>query len=89
MGPETGCLTPWGDRRAPLRAWCQEALHTGVSPKCPIHAAAEAGQLFDSEGLCQLQRAVPGLQKRSRTNSSQPVRAEKHKHKELRVVFTE
>ncbi|KAB0363387.1 hypothetical protein FD754_007543 [Muntiacus muntjak] len=29
----------------PYRAWCQEALHTDVS-KCPIHAAAEAGQLL-------------------------------------------
>ncbi|KAM5293047.1 protein ANKUB1 [Ctenodactylus gundi] len=29
----------------PYRAWCQEALHADVS-KCPIHAAAEAGQLL-------------------------------------------
>ncbi|GAB1287543.1 Protein ANKUB1 [Apodemus speciosus] len=29
----------------PYRAWCHEALHTDVS-NCPIHAAAEAGQLF-------------------------------------------
>ncbi|KAL1778056.1 ANKUB1 [Sigmodon hispidus] len=29
----------------PYRAWCHEALHTDVS-NCPIHAAAEAGQLL-------------------------------------------
>ncbi|XP_037006300.2 protein ANKUB1 [Artibeus jamaicensis] len=29
----------------PYRAWCHEALHADVS-KCPIHAAAEAGQLL-------------------------------------------
>ncbi|XP_004638034.1 protein ANKUB1 [Octodon degus] len=29
----------------PYRAWCHEALHADVT-KCPIHAAAEAGQLL-------------------------------------------
>ncbi|XP_019486253.1 PREDICTED: protein ANKUB1 isoform X1 [Hipposideros armiger] len=29
----------------PCRAWCHDALHADVS-KCPIHAAAEAGQLL-------------------------------------------
>ncbi|KAI5929049.1 protein ANKUB1 [Manis javanica] len=29
----------------PCRVWCHEALHADVS-KCPIHAAAEAGQLL-------------------------------------------
>ncbi|XP_054984192.1 protein ANKUB1 [Sorex araneus] len=29
----------------PYREWCQDALHADVS-KCPVHAAAEAGQLL-------------------------------------------
>ncbi|XP_006895626.1 PREDICTED: protein ANKUB1 [Elephantulus edwardii] len=29
----------------PYRAWCHEALHADVS-KCPVHAAAESGQLL-------------------------------------------
>ncbi|XP_049641476.1 protein ANKUB1 [Suncus etruscus] len=43
----------------PYRVWCQEALHPDVS-KCPVHAAAEAGQLLILRAF--VRRSVLALQ---------------------------
>ena len=63
----------------PYRAWCQEALHTDVS-KCPIHAAAEAGQLLILKAFVNC--SVLCLDCKNAAGQTPLAIACKHKHKD-------
>ncbi|KAI4548002.1 hypothetical protein MG293_000332 [Ovis ammon polii] len=63
----------------PYRAWCQEALHTDVS-KCPIHAAAEAGQLLILKAFVNC--SVLCLDCKNAAGQTPLTIACKHKHKD-------
>ena len=63
----------------PYRAWCQEALHTDVS-KCPIHAAAEAGQLLILKAFVNC--TVLCLDCKNAAGQTPLTIACKHKHKD-------
>ncbi|KAF5914588.1 hypothetical protein HPG69_007974 [Diceros bicornis minor] len=63
----------------PYRVWCQEALHADVS-KCPIHAAAEAGQLLILKAFVNC--SVLCLECRNAAGQTPLTVAFKHKHKD-------
>ncbi|XP_016077079.1 PREDICTED: protein ANKUB1 [Miniopterus natalensis] len=63
----------------PYRAWCQEALHADVS-KCPVHAAAEAGQLLILKAF--VNSSVLCLECRDAAGQTPLAIAFKHKHKD-------
>ena len=63
----------------PYRAWCHEALHADVS-KCPIHAAAEAGQLLILKAFVNC--SVLCLECRNAAGQAPLAIALKHKHKD-------
>ncbi|XP_054441261.1 protein ANKUB1 [Pteronotus mesoamericanus] len=63
----------------PYRAWCHEALHADVS-KCPIHAAAEAGQLLILKAFVNC--SVLCLECRNAAGQAPLTIALKHKHKD-------
>ncbi|XP_036917732.1 protein ANKUB1 isoform X1 [Sturnira hondurensis] len=63
----------------PHRAWCHEALHADVS-KCPIHAAAEAGQLLILKAFVNC--SVLCLECRNAAGQAPLAIALKHKHKD-------
>lgn len=63
----------------PYRAWCHEALHADVS-KCPIHVAAEAGQLLILKTFVHC--SVLCLECRSPAGQTPLAIACKHRHKD-------
>ncbi|XP_003476819.2 protein ANKUB1 [Cavia porcellus] len=63
----------------PYRAWCHEALHTDVS-KCPVHAAAEAGQLLILKAFVHC--SVLCLECKNAAGQTPLTIAFKHKHKD-------
>ncbi|XP_036207893.1 protein ANKUB1 [Myotis myotis] len=63
----------------PYRAWCHEALHADVS-KCPIHAAAEAGQLLILKAFVNY--SVLCLECKNAVGQTPLTIASKHKHKD-------
>uniref|UniRef100_A0A8D1ZUS0 Ankyrin repeat and ubiquitin domain containing 1 n=1 Tax=Sus scrofa TaxID=9823 RepID=A0A8D1ZUS0_PIG len=63
----------------PYRAWCQEALHADVS-KCPIHAAAETGQLLILKAFVNC--SVLCLECKNAAGQTPLNIAFKHKHKD-------
>uniref|UniRef100_A0A5F8MPK3 Ankyrin repeat and ubiquitin domain containing 1 n=1 Tax=Mus musculus TaxID=10090 RepID=A0A5F8MPK3_MOUSE len=63
----------------PYRAWCHEALHTDVS-NCPIHAAAEAGQLLILKAFVNC--SVLCLECKNAAGQSPLAIASKHQHKD-------
>ncbi|XP_013374135.1 PREDICTED: protein ANKUB1 isoform X2 [Chinchilla lanigera] len=63
----------------PYRAWCHEALHADVS-KCPIHAAAEAGQLLILKTFVNC--SVLCLECRNAAGQTPLTIASKHKHRD-------
>ncbi|XP_015427452.1 PREDICTED: protein ANKUB1 isoform X2 [Myotis davidii] len=63
----------------PYRAWCHEALHADVS-KCPIHAAAEAGQLLILKAFVNY--SVMCLECKNAVGQTPLTIASKHKHKD-------
>nr|XP_036300714.1 protein ANKUB1 [Pipistrellus kuhlii]KAF6381188.1 ankyrin repeat and ubiquitin domain containing 1 [Pipistrellus kuhlii] len=63
----------------PYRAWCHEALHADVS-KCPIHAAAEAGQLLILKAFVNY--SVLCLECKTAAGQIPLTIASKHKHKD-------
>ncbi|XP_029795925.1 protein ANKUB1 [Suricata suricatta] len=63
----------------PYRAWCHEALHADVS-KCPIHAAAEAGQLLILKAFVNC--SVLCLECKNAAGQIPLTIAFKHKHKD-------
>ncbi|XP_012638299.2 protein ANKUB1 [Microcebus murinus] len=63
----------------PYRAWCHEALHADVS-KCPIHAAAEAGQLLILKAFVNC--SVLCLECKNAAGQTPLNIAFKHKHKD-------
>ncbi|XP_049485700.1 protein ANKUB1 [Panthera uncia] len=63
----------------PYRAWCHEALHADVS-KCPIHAAAEAGQLLILKAFVNC--SVLCLECKNAAGQIPLIIAFKHKHKD-------
>ncbi|KAM9190087.1 protein ANKUB1 [Dugong dugon] len=63
----------------PCRAWCHEALHTDVS-KCPIHAAAESGQLLILKAFVSY--SVLCLECKNAAGQTPLTIALKHKHKD-------
>lgn len=63
----------------PYRAWCHEALHADVS-KCPIHAAAEAGQLLILKAFVNY--SVLCLECKNAAGQTPLTIASKHKHKD-------
>ncbi|XP_002729082.1 protein ANKUB1 isoform X2 [Rattus norvegicus] len=63
----------------PCRAWCHEALHTDVS-NCPIHAAAEAGQLLILKAFVNF--SVLCLECKNAAGQSPLAIASKHQHKD-------
>ncbi|XP_021567616.1 protein ANKUB1 isoform X2 [Carlito syrichta] len=63
----------------PYRAWCQEVLHVDVS-KCPIHAAAEAGQLLILKVFVHC--SVLCLECKNAAGQTPLTIAFKHKHKD-------
>ncbi|XP_051032940.1 protein ANKUB1 [Phodopus roborovskii] len=62
----------------PYRAWCHEALHTDVS-NCPIHAAAEAGQLLILKAFVNC--SVLCLECKNAAGQTPLAIAAKHQHK--------
>ncbi|XP_064234581.1 protein ANKUB1 isoform X1 [Aotus nancymaae] len=63
----------------PYRAWCHEALHADVS-KCPIHAAAEAGQLLILKAFVNC--SVLCLECKNAAGQTPLAIVFKHKHKD-------
>lgn len=63
----------------PYRAWCHEALHADVS-KCPIHAAAEAGQLLILKAFVNC--SVLCLECKNAAGQTPLTIVFKHKHKD-------
>nr|XP_021502384.1 protein ANKUB1 [Meriones unguiculatus] len=63
----------------PYRAWCHEALHTDVS-NCPIHAAAEAGQLLILKAFVNCN--VLCLECKNAAGQTPLAIATKHQHKD-------
>ncbi|KAM9088163.1 protein ANKUB1 [Megaptera novaeangliae] len=63
----------------PYRAWCHEALHADVS-KCPIHAAAEAGQLLTLKAFVNC--SVLCLECKNVAGQTPLTIASKHKNKD-------
>ncbi|XP_033068233.1 protein ANKUB1 isoform X1 [Trachypithecus francoisi] len=63
----------------PYRAWCQEALHADVS-KCPIHVAAEAGQLLILKAFVNC--SVLCLECKNAAGQTPLTIVFKHKHKD-------
>ncbi|ELW65152.1 protein ANKUB1 [Tupaia chinensis] len=63
----------------PYRAWCHEALHADVS-KCPIHAAAEAGQLLILKAFVNC--SLLCLECKNAAGQTPLTIACKHKHKD-------
>ncbi|XP_007938374.2 protein ANKUB1 [Orycteropus afer afer] len=63
----------------PYRAWCHEALHADVS-KCPIHAAAESGQLLILKTFVNC--SVLCLECKNAAGQTPLTIALKHKHKD-------
>ncbi|XP_070259593.1 protein ANKUB1 [Myotis yumanensis] len=63
----------------PYRAWCHKALHADVS-KCPIHAAAEAGQLLILKAFVNY--SVLCLECKNAVGQTPLTIASKHKHKD-------
>ncbi|XP_001491297.3 protein ANKUB1 isoform X1 [Equus caballus] len=63
----------------PCRAWCHEALHADVA-KCPIHAAAEAGQLLILKAF--VNGSVLCLECRNAEGQTPLTVAFKHRHKD-------
>ncbi|XP_027247444.2 protein ANKUB1 [Cricetulus griseus] len=63
----------------PYRAWCHEALHTDVS-NCPIHAAAEAGQLLILKAFVNCN--VLCLECKNAAGQTPLAIAAKHQHKD-------
>ncbi|XP_044111017.1 protein ANKUB1 [Neovison vison] len=63
----------------PCRAWCHEALHADVS-KCPIHAAAEMGQLLILKAFVHC--SVLCLECKNAAGQIPLTIAFKHKHKD-------
>ncbi|XP_037380541.1 protein ANKUB1 [Talpa occidentalis] len=63
----------------PYRVWCHEALHADVS-KCPIHAAAEAGQLLILKAFVHC--SVLCLECKNAAGQTPLTIAFKHKHKD-------
>ncbi|MBZ3873443.1 Protein ANKUB1 [Sciurus carolinensis] len=63
----------------PYRAWCSEALHADVS-KCPVHAAAEAGQLLILKTFVHC--SVLCLECRNPAGQTPLAIASKHRHKD-------
>ncbi|XP_069928767.1 protein ANKUB1 [Oryctolagus cuniculus] len=63
----------------PYRAWCHEALHADIS-KCPIHAAAEAGQLLILKAFVNC--SVLCLECTDAAGRTPLTIASKHKHKD-------
>nr|XP_040125939.1 protein ANKUB1 isoform X1 [Ictidomys tridecemlineatus]XP_040125940.1 protein ANKUB1 isoform X1 [Ictidomys tridecemlineatus]XP_040125941.1 protein ANKUB1 isoform X1 [Ictidomys tridecemlineatus] len=63
----------------PYRAWCHEALHADVS-KCPIHAAAEAGQLLVLKTFVHC--SVLCLECKDPAGQTPLAIASKHRHKD-------
>ncbi|KAG8511389.1 Protein ANKUB1 [Galemys pyrenaicus] len=63
----------------PYRVWCHEALHADVS-KCPIHAAAEAGQLLILKAFVHY--SVLCLECKNAAGQTPLTIASKHKHKD-------
>uniref|UniRef100_A0A2K6FZ10 Ankyrin repeat and ubiquitin domain containing 1 n=1 Tax=Propithecus coquereli TaxID=379532 RepID=A0A2K6FZ10_PROCO len=63
----------------PYQAWCHEALHADVS-KCPIHAAAEAGQLLILKAFVNC--SVLCLECKNAAGQTPLNIAFKHKHKD-------
>lgn len=82
-------LTEWALKQAvrpneavgvhPYRAWCHEALHEDDS-KCPIHAAAEAGQLLILKAFVNY--SVLCLECKNAAGQTPLTIAVKHKHKD-------
>ncbi|XP_051013143.1 protein ANKUB1 [Acomys russatus] len=63
----------------PYRAWCHEALHTDVS-NCPVHAAAEAGQLLTLKAFVNC--TVLCLECKNAAGQTPLAIAAKHQHKD-------
>nr|XP_019604396.1 PREDICTED: protein ANKUB1 isoform X1 [Rhinolophus sinicus] len=63
----------------PCRVWCQDALHADVS-KCPIHAAAEAGQLLILKAFVNC--SVLCLECKNAAGQTPLTITVKHKHKD-------
>uniref|UniRef100_A0A8C6QRB6 Ankyrin repeat and ubiquitin domain containing 1 n=2 Tax=Nannospalax galili TaxID=1026970 RepID=A0A8C6QRB6_NANGA len=63
----------------PYRAWCHEALHADVS-KCPIHAAAEAGQLLILKAFVNC--SILCLECKNALGQTPLTIAAKHQHKD-------
>nr|KAF6473140.1 ankyrin repeat and ubiquitin domain containing 1 [Rousettus aegyptiacus] len=63
----------------PYRAWCNETLHADVS-KCPIHAAAEGGQLLILKAFVNY--SVLCLECKNAAGQTPLTIAIKHKHKD-------
>lgn len=63
----------------PYRVWCHKALHADVS-KCPIHAAAEAGQLLILKAFVNY--SVLCLECKNAVGQIPLTIASKHKHKD-------
>ncbi|XP_006876427.1 PREDICTED: protein ANKUB1 [Chrysochloris asiatica] len=63
----------------PYRAWCHEALHADVS-KCPIHAAAESGQLLILKAFVNCSTLC--LECKNAAGQTPLTIALKHKHKD-------
>lgn len=63
----------------PYRVWCQEALHPDVS-KCPVHAAAEAGQLLILRTF--VRRRVLALQCKTAAGHTPLALARSHGHRD-------
>ncbi|XP_053455594.1 protein ANKUB1 [Nycticebus coucang] len=63
----------------PYRAWCHDALHADIS-KCPIHAAAEAGQLLILKAFVNC--SVLSLECKNTAGQTPLNIAFKHKHKD-------
>ncbi|EHB08614.1 hypothetical protein GW7_12910 [Heterocephalus glaber] len=68
----------------PYRAWCYEALHADVS-KCPIHAAAEAGQLLILKAFVNC--SVLCLECKTAAGQTPLTIAFKHKHKDCALYL--
>ncbi|XP_021087367.1 protein ANKUB1 isoform X2 [Mesocricetus auratus] len=68
----------------PCRAWCREALHTDVS-NCPVHAAAEAGQLLILKAFVNC--SVLCLECKNAAGQTPLAIAAKHKHKDCELYL--